>query len=365
MMSNEVYEYSFGKDYDIVREDHRGWFIEPHGENRWMGLIGPVLGDYDRGYASMQEALAEAKGLLSDADVNQNVCNNVNVNMSACKYISQNQCCSQVIQQQQKNLIDKQCSLGKWTNITQKNDAKALAMCRMNADSSISDTTSGDITNKISQSGEAKATGLTSSFMAMIVALIVFVIIASIAVKLIMMKKSKKMVRGEISHSLKEQGGAPHIFKGTTDYYLLLILGCLIIVGGLICITLFFTTKKNDVEIIDKPFSLCEQTRIVENPERGTFKRIKEKALKDSAIIGVDFFPDDIESNPAELRDNQLGLGVYLSSSDKDDDECGSIDTTKERSVSIIKNQWNWIFLIIGITLVVAGIGGRIVSRFI
>ena len=48
MMTNEVYEYSFGKDYDIVREDHRGWFIEPDGKNRWMGLIGPVLGDYAR-----------------------------------------------------------------------------------------------------------------------------------------------------------------------------------------------------------------------------------------------------------------------------------------------------------------------------
>ena len=67
MMTNEVYEYSFGKDYDIVREDHRGWFIEPHGEDRWMGLLGPVLGNYARGYASMQEALVAAPSQYAKA----------------------------------------------------------------------------------------------------------------------------------------------------------------------------------------------------------------------------------------------------------------------------------------------------------
>ena len=71
---------------------------------------------------------------------------------------------------------------------------------------------------------------------------------------------------------------------------------------------------------------------------------------------------DDIESNPAELRDNQLGLGVYLSSSDKDDDECGSIDTTKERSLSIIKEQTNNKLFGLGLFLIIGGISLIIVD---
>ena len=318
---------------------------------------------------AMQEALTEAKGILSGAEVNQKVCNDVNVNMSACKYISQNQCCSQIIQQRQKNLIDKQCALGKWSHITQKNEAKALAMCRMNADSSISDVTSGAITTKTNQSGEAKATGFTSSSMMIIIIIIVLVIAAPLLFKILPLiwkdpevsKDSEDPEVSEVSEDPEdprkgERGGKADIKKSATIWK---VVDYLTLFAGVICIVLFFITYKKQIKVIDKPFVKCENTLTKGNPERITFKRIKEKLEEDSDIIGFDFFPDDIDSNPAKLHDTQLGLGVYLSYVDKDEDCAPIEDTTKERSVSIIKKQWNWIFLIIGITLVVVGIVGR------
>ncbi len=319
---------------------------------------------------AMQEALAEAKGLLSDADVNQNVCNNVNVNMSACKYISQNQCCSQVIQQQQKNLIDKQCSLGKWTNITQKNDAKALAMCRMNANSSISDTLAGDIINKTNQSGKGKATGFTTSFMAMIIIIIVLVIAIPLVLKLILRKKMMDK-KGSLTLSTSPtpptsstqstpstpSGGAEsRIKESPMIYYTFVIISGLLLSAGVVCIILFFTTKKKQVVVIDKPFIRCTNTLAKDKSQRITFKQIKEKAQADSDIIGFDFFPDDIHSNPAKLNETQLGLGILLSYIEKDDVCKSSLDISKERSISIIKKQTNYLFIIFGILLILAGI---------
>ena len=87
--------------------------------------------------AAFQDVLNTAKGLMSKAESDQKICNNINSNMSACKYLANDQCCVQMIQQDQKNLIDSGCS--SVTNVNQSNEASALQTCTLSASSSVSD----------------------------------------------------------------------------------------------------------------------------------------------------------------------------------------------------------------------------------
>ncbi len=137
---------------------------------------------------AMQDAMAESKGLLAKTSTSQNTCNAINNSMSACKYIKQQMCCASQINQHQQNVIETGCSTGTFNDINQSNSAEAYATCQQSATSSVSDTTSTDITNKTSQEATAKATGLD---MGMILAIVAVCVVGGIAGKYFLSKKKE------------------------------------------------------------------------------------------------------------------------------------------------------------------------------
>jgi hypothetical protein len=368
---------------------------------------------------AMQETLSEATGLMAKTSAVSNQCNEVNEDQSACKYIQQQSCCAQVIHQNQQNVLDVGCSTGSFKDINQTNTADSFSSCQMTAASSVTDTTSSDITNKTEQTTTAEATGLDMSW---IILIAVVIIGGGVGGKYFMSKKKGK--KPEASESAPKppstggrytmsRGGKAEDASGSTPSRLntvLRVAGILEVIAGIVCIILYITTKKKAIgPVIDKPFVRCEQTQVVntkfkkvptknnailttnsdgedlENPVKGgqsvdniieveslgtarsTFGQIKEKAQKDSSIIGYDFFPDDISINPKDIPDSQLGLGVFLSNVDKEDREkynCPPIDTSKERSISMLKEESDTKLLIAGIILVIGGIIQMIVTLF-
>ena len=131
-------------------------------------------------------------------------------------------------------------------------------------------------------------------------------------------------------------------------------------------------TTNSDGEVLENPVKggqSVDNIIEVESPgtARSTFGQIKEKAQKDSSIIGYDFFPDNISINPKDIPNSQLGLGVFLSNVDKEDREkynCPPIDTSKERSISMLKEESDIKLLIAGIILVIGGIIQMLVTLF-
>ena len=366
---------------------------------------------------AMQETLSEAKGLLAKTSAVSNQCNEVNEDQSACKYIQQQSCCAQVIHQNQQNVLDVGCSTGSFKDINQTNTADSFSSCQMTASSSVTDTTSADITNKTEQTTTAEATGLDMSW---IILIAVVIIGGGVAGKMVMgKKKGKEPVVPPVvppatgGRYTMSRGGKAEDTSGSTPSRLntvLRVAGILEVIAGIVCIILYITTKKKAIgPVIDKPFVRCEQTQVVntkfknvptknnatlttnsdgedlENPVKGgqsvdniieveslgtarsTFGQIKEKAQKDSSIIGYDFFPDDISINPKDIPDSQLGLGVFLSNVDSEDREkynCPPINTEEERSISMLKEESDTKLLIAGIILVIGGIIQMLVTLF-
>jgi len=268
--------------------------------------------------AALQEAVNRAKN-LANSESSQINCNNINLNLSACKYLKQTQCCTNRVTSEQSNLIKAGCA-GGISGVRQSNTSESISTCLLSAQSSVTDTVAAKITNRSGQSVDNTAEGIDpfSFFIILAVVFICFV-------------------------------GAPFLAAGSLGKKLFSILGILLIGGGIGCGIAYATSLKPEVLQYDEPFLYCKKT-----VDSGKAKRIQYKDLNNDAY-GYDFFPDDIETDPKDLKQTDPGLVVYLSKVQRNGDECVELDTEEMRAVSHL-NNWSDTFLLI-LACSLAGLG--------
>jgi len=284
---------------------------------------------------AIMEAINKAKGLMSNSTSDQNICNYIETNLSACKYVNQINCCNNYVQTNQSNLIDKGCTLGQFSNITQSNDSATLSKCTMSAQSSISDDISTKIFNELKQSSENTSEGLTMAF------LIVIMIILGLII------------------------GSPIILAKSLGKMLFSIIGVILLIAGGICISMYFITKKESISRNNNPLSTCDNTKLFQNPSRIKYGEINEFMNKNKNIIGYDFFPDNIKTDLSNISKDELGLVSYITQIDRNNINCDTtIDTEKDVSITYIKSSSDNKFVIIGTVLLIAGIVQILIGIF-
>jgi hypothetical protein len=276
---------------------------------------------------ALQRTINKAKGLMSKSSSDQFTCNSIDVNQSACKYLSQNQCCSNRSSSNQMNLLDRGCTVGDWSNIDQKNESKQYSRCLLSAQSSVSDDLAGKIFNKSSQAAENTSEGLTMSFLIVLIILIALVI------------------------------GAPIILVGTLGNKIFTILGILLIIAGIVCIVLYYKSKKPMVHRVNEPFSMCDGTKSTGGSKKVKFGSIDQKAY------GYDFIPDDQKMKVSDIKGTTWGLYVPLNEVDRKDTTCKPTDR-KVKSVSHLAATEEKIFLYLGAALMSAGVVQILIGLF-
>jgi hypothetical protein len=287
----------------------------------------------------VQDALNKAQGLMSDSTSDQFICNNISSEMTACKYLSQNQCCNNNLNSVQTNLIDKNCTLGPWSNITQKNDSTQLAACGLSVESGIKEVMATKIKNKANQSAKNSSEGMTMGFL-----IILFVIIAMVL-------------------------GAPVVLIGSVGNKLFSILGIILLVVGSVTIALYWVNKKAEKIIVDKPLSGCDETSLYDTKlERTTYGKAKLSYEQNSDIAGFDFYIDSNEDiSPLKIDSKQTGSVLYFSSVGKYSN-CEDVKyeelVDKNKTISYIKAKQDVKYLIIGGAVLMAGIVQLLIGFF-
>jgi hypothetical protein len=281
---------------------------------------------------AVQKVLNDSEGLLSESNSKGRMCNNISTNTSACKYLTQKQCCTNNINVVQSNSINKNCSIGTWSNIRQANDNKSNSSCALSAESDISDTMSSTIVNKIGQDSTNKSSGITMSFL-----LIIFMIILLVV-------------------------GAPVIMAASLPSSLFYVLGFLLFVGGCICVVLYFVNSKKEIKKVNKPLFMCKNSEVYKNANytRSTFLQTKTIYRQNVDIVGFDFISDDKKT--ILVDDNQLGTVLYFSYVE-DDEEC---EDPKDDVIthSYIKGPKDIKYLISGGLLLISGIILLLIGMF-
>jgi len=281
------------------------------------------------------EAINKAKGLLSKSESDQKICNDIETNLSACKYVQQNNCCTNYVQNNQLNLIDKGCTLGKWSDLSQTNDSSIYAKCTLSAESSISDDISTEIFNKLKLSSENSSEGLTMAF------LIVIMIILGLII------------------------GSPIILAKSLGNKLFSIIGVVLLIIGGICITMYFTTQKKIIKRNNNPLSTCDKTKLFKQPSRIKYGEINKYMTDNDNIIGYDFYPDNINIDLNKIPVNQTGLIAYITQIDRDNLNCDElIDTSKEICITYIKSSSDIKLIMIGSVLLIAGVVQILIGIF-
>jgi hypothetical protein len=282
----------------------------------------------------LQNAFNSAKGLGSDSESNQDTCNSVSVDMSACKYISQQQCCTNQINQTQSNLLDAKCS--GFNRVMQKNAADTHNSCNMTAQASMTDDMHADIKNTLSQSATNKSEGLTMDFF--IIFIIIFLVIVF----------------------------GPVIFTGAK---IIQYIGPILLIIGLIFMGLWLVSIKKEQKFANKPFSVCKDTTSLEPMSRSRFGDVKSRVTQDD-VIGYDFFIDLADNqkgsdvDPLSIPDDKLGSVYYITQVSSAPVCTTDPNADKMAIISYKKGSQNLKFLVIGISLIIAGLGMIIYSIF-
>jgi hypothetical protein len=285
----------------------------------------------------LQNAFNSAKGLGSDSESNQDTCNSVSVDMSACKYISQQQCCTNQINQSQSNLLDAKCS--GFNRIMQKNAADTHNSCNMTAQASMTDDMHADIKNTLSQSATNKSEGLTMDFF--IIFIIIFLVIVFGPVALTMFTGAK----------------------------IIQYIGPILLIIGLIFMGLWLVSIKKEQKFANKPFSVCKDTTSLEPMSRSRFGDVKSRVTQDD-VIGYDFFIDLADNekgsdvDPLSIPDDKLGSVYYITQVSSAPVCTTDPNADKMAIISYKKGSQNLKFLVIGISLIIAGLGMIIYSIF-
>ena len=281
--------------------------------------------------SALQKALNEAKGLMSNSESNQDICNDISLKMSACKYISQKQCCANKVNQNQSNVLRAQCTGGQIARILQSNTADAQNTCDMSSQASISDEMKASIKNTISQDAVNKSEGLTMSFL--LIFLIIFLVIV----------------------------GGPVGITMFTGAKILKYIGPILFIIGVVFMALWLISRKPEQTIANKPFSGCKDTKALEKLSRGKFSDVKSRVAQDD-VIGYDFFIDlgDKEKgsdiDPLTISDDQLGSVFYLTQIASSPICTDSADKDKMSVISYKKGSQNLRFLVAGCVSLFVGL---------
>ena len=283
---------------------------------------------------ALQTAINEAKGIGSNSDSIQEVCQRISPDLSACKYMSQKQCCDSRISQTHSNMFKSNCVSGSISDVNQSSFGKARLKCDLGAISVAIDELAGGVTNKILQKAENSSEGVTLDGLLMIAALALFVFLG------LPVMMGTKMTKGGVAGRgvmLALVGGGIivfyHFWYGTQEY-----------TGGK-------SFTKN------KPHYACSATTIMEPPSEKSYGEVK-KFLEDhpNDIVGYDFVMDtggsDIDLD--QVRDDQRGLAVFLTSVGN---WCvyEEVITDDKASLSVVQARNPWWLLITGGALVACG----------
>ena len=290
--------------------------------------------------SALQSALNSAKGLMSNSDSSQDVCNDISVNMSACKYINQNQCCLQHTNQIQSNLINANCTAGAIESILQTNNGNSNNTCQLSAQASISDDFKDTIRNSISQSAKNESEGLTPAFL--IILLVIFLLIV----------------------------GGPVALTAFTGSKIIKYIGPIFLITGIVFFIIWGVTRKSEQTIANSPFSACQGAKGLQaSLLRAKLGDVKDRVKQDD-VIGYDFFIDVDENQKgsdidgASLPDTQLGSVFYITELPPSSSTCDPINQDKMATISYKKATQKIQFLVIAIVSTVVGVGMILYSMF-
>jgi hypothetical protein len=281
---------------------------------------------------ALLEVINKLKGLMSGSSTQQQACTSIDMRMSACKYIRQSQCCISDINTKQSNMIDTGCLPGGWSSITQRNDSTVLNQCLLSASSSISDDMMGKIINKSGEKGDNEIEGLTTSSLIVIAIIIALVIFGP-------------------SIMVRTLGSS---MSGPTSSKIFYIFGFIVGLIGIILIGLYFINRTSSSYRYNKPYVFCEKTGSEDASVKETYGEAKNKVDSNSKYVGFDFITDidNVDGNN-NIADDKIGIPVYLTSIDRNNNDCE--DYTDENSFckSYIKSYGNIFYIVLGCALLV------------
>ena len=274
---------------------------------------------------AIQKAINDSKGLGATASSEQLTCNNMSVGINACKYMSQKQCCNNNINQSASNEIKASCSAN-INNVTQSNVLSAFNDCNLTAASSVSDEMAVKIKNSSVQEAKNTATGLTMGFFIIILVVLAFFFIGPVVLT---------------------------NFVGKKLFY---FIGPILCIVGFVLIILFFTTSKPENTRYDKPYMSCVGTTTETNGLiKSRLGEVKEK-VKRNEVDGYDFVADieEKDEDSSKITDDRTGVVVYITNRPKDGAACATYP--KMKIISYIKGKKFYIYLILGICLLLCGV---------
>jgi hypothetical protein len=195
------------------------------------------------------------------------------------------------------------------------------------------------IFNKTGQDGTSEATGINSAFlMWIVIGMIAFFLLPVLGVSVV----------------------------GTK---IISMIGIIFIVAGVGLLVAYMTTKVAESIVYDEPYSLCQPSE-QEGQQRTTWGSSKSQLKQSKKYVAVDFYPDNLEVDTSKIKDDALGLAVFLTvaeygdkskctgmcTPDSEKAECRKKDVVSSRSITMtLSSATNW-QLYIGIIAIVVGV---------
>ena len=287
---------------------------------------------------TIQEALNKAKGAMSGSTSNQLTCNEIPIEMTACKYITQSQCCSNEVNQSQQNIVRSKSGCSSYiTNIRQTNNANAVTDCMIETTASVTDKFDGKIKQTTTQAADNSSEGLTFDFLIILFAIFIFCVLAGAFV-------SYKYFEFKI-------------------IMIIFIIGGIFLLASIICLAIYFSTKKSSTTRYNQPYTSCPTVRTFKSEsQKSTLGEVK-KRVERKDVIGYDFFIDkDTEKSTDEIARNASndtkGSVIYITIEPKASDTCDFEDPQKLENaiISYIRGKSNDTLLWIGIVLLIVSV---------
>ena len=267
--------------------------------------------------AAIQQIIAEVKGLMASASVDQLTCNDISSTISACQYIQQKNCCSANFNSAQKNLVNIECRNADVIGVKQSNDNASYQSCNLVTGSGMSSDIAASIINRTTQDATVKVAGLTMDF------LIVFLIVAALIVL------------------------SPVVLVGSLGNKIFSMIGIIFIIVSMVMFGLYFTIGKEIVRTNDP--EVVKNSKTDKNIYKNVSFKEAEKIAKDKSAIGFDFI---VETKNADILDETMGTAILITESGKSGENESEVGDVTIKTVIFAKK----IYLYIGIGLLVGGI---------
>lgn len=287
---------------------------------------------------AVQQAIAEAEGLMSSATVDQLTCNDISNQVNACTWASQEQACLSNFVQEQENAIKAGCGDILIENINQTNVSDTLNDCSLSAVTAITTDIISAVRVSTDQYAKASASGLTMGFL-----ILIFVIFAIIFVGIIIIPKVFAVV----------------VVKNIFKYIVIISM-----IVSIIFFILYFVQSANTYKIgkndRDSTF-ICEDNdnniSLDQNGVNIKFKNIdlNQKKNEDSNTRGYVFLYNE-ELNKDVPKNEIAGLLFWVYNSNNTLTRCTSGFGSVMNTIEHIETRRNPIFLIIALACLGLGI---------